>query len=296
MSNALSSMTGFARMDGAHEDWRWTWELKSVNGRGLELRCRLPLGFDSIEPELRKCAKTKLSRGSVNVNLTLHSEKAEARYRVNDGALADAIAMVEQIRVKLECAPSRAETILALRGVMELAEEAENDEARQSLSVALLSSFDKVLDRLVSARQSEGAALLKILRAQFDDVDRLTKDAAKQAAAAPAALQKKIADQLHELLAGAKIPEERLAQEAALLALKADIREELDRLASHVAAGRTLLVENGPAGRQLDFLTQEFNREANTLCSKASDMNLKRVGLELKKVIDQMREQVQNIE
>lgn len=292
----LSSMTGFARADGVHERWRWSWELKSVNGRGLELRCRLPQGFDSIEPELRKAAKQKLHRGSINVSLTMRIEAAQSAYRVNDAALTDAMTMIEKISQKIKCAPPRAEGILSLRGVIEPVDELEDEEARDALIAALTASFAEATDLLAIARQSEGGAMVKVLAGQFDDIERLTKDAAAHAATTPAAIKNRLQAQLDELLGGAGIAEDRLVQEAALLAVKADIREELDRLASHVDAGRLLLAGKGPAGRQLDFLTQEFNREANTLCSKASDMDLKRIGLELKKVIDQMREQVQNIE
>ncbi len=289
-------MTGFARIDGAHERWRWTWELKSVNGRGLELRCRLPQTFDSLEPDLRKTAKEKLNRGSVNVSLTMHSDTGEARYRVNEAALGDAIAMIEKVSMRLECAPPRAEGILSLRGVIEPTDDTEDENARKALKIALLENFAEAIDALAVGRMSEGAAMCKVLSAQLEDIEKLAQEASALAAAAPQAIKKRIQTQLDELLASGNIPEDRLAQEAALLALKADIREELDRLASHVVAGRALLDGNGPAGRQLDFLTQEFNREANTLCSKVQDMELKRIGLQLKKVIDQMREQVQNIE
>lgn len=296
MGASLSSMTGFARLDGAHEGWRWTWELKSVNGRGLELRCRVPQGFDNLEQELRKAAKEKLNRGSINASLTMHSDTGDARYRINEAALGDAITMVEKVNARLNCAPPRAEGILSLRGVIEPADDVEDEDARKALSAAVLDSFAAAIDVLARGRKSEGAAMSAVLSGQLDDIEQLTVDASKLAATAPQAIMKRIQTQLDELMINGNLPEERLAQEAALLALKADIREELDRLTSHVAAGRALLEENGPAGRQLDFLTQEFNREANTLCSKVPDMELKRIGLQLKKVIDQMREQVQNIE
>lgn len=296
MSSTISSMTGFARVEGAHGDRRWTWELKSVNGRGLELRARLPQGFDSLEPSLRKALQEVLNRGSVNASLSLVSESAESAYKVNDKALAVAIAAVEQVRASVKCDPPRAEGILALRGVMEPADADESDEERTALNEAIVKSFSDAAKALGVARAKEGAAMADVLSGQLDEVEKLTASAAASAATTPEALRARIAAQLEELLAGAPVPEERLAQEAALLAVKADVREELDRLTSHVAAGRALLKEKGPVGRQLDFLTQEFNREANTLCSKASDMALKRIGLDLKKVIDQMREQVQNIE
>lgn len=295
MSSALQSMTGFARVEGAHQGWRFVWEVRSVNGRGLEWRARLPAGFDALEPEMRKLAKAKLSRGSLNIGLTLNTDKPEIGYRVNEAMLADALAMIEKIRSQIDCAPPQAEGLLALRGVIEQSEEQVSEEDKNALYSALLDSFNSALDALADARRKEGAAMGAVLVGQLDSIEALTKDAAANAAATPAAIRDRIAAQLKELLDGA-LPEDRLAQEAAVLAMKADVREELDRLASHVGAGRALLVKPGPVGRDFDFLTQEFNREANTLCSKAQDMDLKRTGLELKRVIDQLREQVQNIE
>ena len=295
MSSALQSMTGFARVEGAHQGWRFVWEVRSVNGRGLEWRARLPAGFDALEPEMRKLAKAKLSRGSLNIGLTLNTDKPEIGYRVNEAMLADALAMIEKIRSQIDCAPPQAEGLLALRGVIEQSEEQVSEEDKNALYSALLDSFNSALDALADARRKEGAAMGAVLVGQLDSIEALTNDAAANAAATPAAIRDRIAAQLKELLDGA-LPEDRLAQEAAVLAMKADVREELDRLASHVDAGRALLVKPGPVGRDLDFLTQEFNREANTLCSKAQDMDLKRTGLELKRVIDQLREQVQNIE
>ena len=296
MTSTISSMTGFSRVEGAHGTRRWTWELKSVNGRGLELRSRLSQGFDSLEPSLRKSLQRVLKRGSVNANLAILSENTEQHYQINQTALSTAIEAIEKISTNLKCDPPRAEGILALRGVMEPVDAAESDDDRNALMSALLASFDEAVDGLGASRALEGAAMAEVLATQFDEIGRLCEAAATSAAAAPEALRAKVITQLTDLLSGAGIPEERLAQEAALLAVKADVREELDRLASHMTAGRALLNENGPVGRQLDFLTQEFNREANTLCSKASDMTLKRIGLDLKKVIDQLREQVQNIE
>jgi len=296
VGSAISSMTGFARAEGAHEEWRWVWEVKSVNGRGLEMRSRIPNGFDDLEPDLRKAAKKTLHRGSLNIALSLRQDTGEARYRVNQAALDNALVMIETISKQTKCEPPRASDILSLRGVMELDDVTDCDEARQALKGALLLSFDDALKALGAARGGEGDALAAILEGQLKAIEQLSNEARGLAAVTPKALRDKLAAQLKDLLSGSPIPEERLVQEAALLAVKADIREELDRLDSHVAAGRALLSEAGPVGRALDFLTQEFNREANTLCSKASDMALKRIGLELKKTIDQMREQVQNVE
>lgn len=295
MAARLSSMTGFARSEGAHENWRYVWEVRSVNGRGLEWRARLPAGFDALEPDLRRAAKKKLSRGSLNAGLTLSTDKTETGYRINEAMLANVVSMIERIRVEVECAPSQAEGLLALRGVIEQSEDQVSDDARAALIAALLQGFEEALDGLVAARRKEGDAMAVVLENQFASIERLTLDAAASAAVAPAAIRDRIAVQLQELLAG-DVPEDRLAQEAAILAMKADVREELDRLAAHIVTGRELMEKDGPVGRDLDFLTQELNREANTLCSKAQDMTLKRIGLDLKRVIDQLREQVQNIE
>ncbi len=295
MTAALSSMTGFARAEGAHEGWRFVWEVRSVNGRGLEWRARMPSGYDALDPEMRKLAKKKLSRGSLNIALTLSSDKTESGYRINEAMLAEAVSMINKLRLNVECAPPSADGLLNLRGVIEQADEELSEEARAALFAALLKTFGEALDALVAARRSEGAAMGAVIAGHFETIEKLTADAAANAAAMPAAIRDRISAQLKELLDGA-VPEERLAQEASLLAIKADVREELDRLSSHVAAGRALIAREGPVGRDLDFLTQEFNREANTLCSKAQDMELKRIGLELKRVIDQLREQVQNIE
>lgn len=296
MSPTISSMTGFARVEGVHGSRSWTWELKSVNGRGLELRSRLPQGFDGLEPSLRKSLQSVLKRGSVNANLALRSDATEQHYQVNETALNTAIEAVEKVSARLKCDLPRAEAILALRGVMETVDAAESEDDRNALMAALLQSFGEAAEGLAASRAAEGSAMADILSAQFDEIERLCAAASASAAAAPEALRSKISAQLADLLSGAELPEERLAQEAALLAVKADVREELDRLSSHIEAGREHLKSVEPVGRQLDFLTQELNREANTLCSKASDMTLKRIGLDLKKVIDQLREQVQNIE
>lgn len=292
----LASMTGFARVDGVHDACRWVWEARSVNGRGLELRCRLPSGFDALDPALRKVAKSKLSRGSINATLTLSQDTEEKSYRINERMLDEVVGMIATVREKIECGLPQAEAMLALRGVIEQADDNNTQGLDETLAAEIIVSFTAVIEALVAARAKEGAAMGVVLAAQLDAIDALTKEAAGHAAAAPAALKARIENQLTELLSGGPLPDERLAQEASLLALKADIREELDRLQSHVEAGRALLHKDGAVGRELDFLTQEFNREANTLCSKAQDMDLKRVGLELKRVIDQMREQVQNIE
>ncbi len=292
---ALSSMTGFARVEGALGDTHWTWEIKSVNGRGLEPRFRTPPGYDFLEHDLRKLLAEKFSRGSFNAFLSLKGAAVEGAFVVNRAALVSALKLVEEIRLAVDCEKPRPEGILALRGVVEQESALSDEDARTALADALKASFREAAAALLVARRKEGASLDALISGQLDTVDSLTKAARRSAEAAPEAIRARIAAQLSDLLAGA-VAAERLAEEAALLAVKADIREELDRLDAHVAAGRALVKEGGAVGRKLDFLTQEFNREANTLCSKAQDMGLKRIGLDLKTAIDQMREQVQNLE
>lgn len=294
--SAPSSMTGFARSEGAHADWRWAWELRSVNGRSLEMRFRLPPGLDAIEPALRIVAKEMFARGNLNASLNLGRTGGGVAFQINRGALNAALDLIAEIESTRDCAPTSAASILSLRGVMEAGEETGNDVSLETLRSELIASFNEAVFALKVARASEGAAMAVVLAAQLDDIERLVAQAKGHAAVTPAALYARLEAQLKDILANGAIPEERLAHEAALLAVKADIREELDRLDSHIEAARLLLAEDAPIGRRFDFLTQEFNREANTLCSKASDIDLKRVGLELKSVIDQMREQVQNIE
>jgi uncharacterized protein (TIGR00255 family) len=293
---SLSSMTGFARAEGEERGRRFAFEVKSVNGRGLELRFRLPPGFDRIEGELRKLAGETFARGSITVHLDLDAAAGDGALRVNAAALDQALAAVEMIRQRIDCEKPRAEGILALRGVTEAGDDADDsEESRAALDRALVDGFRSALAALKAARDAEGRALAAGLLALVDEIERLAGRARGEAGASLPAIRARIADQLKELMEGA-IAEERLAQEAALLAMKADIREELDRLDAHVGQARALLTAGGPAGRKLDFLSQEFNREANTLAAKASDMALKRLGLELKTAIDQFREQVQNIE
>lgn len=293
---SVSSMTGFARIDGANAGKRWTWEIKSVNGRGLEMRFRLPPGHDEIEQALRSKISARLKRGSVFSNLQLASAGGETRMRLNEPALADALTAINKIRGQIDCTPPQAEGVLALRGVLEPAEEELDDAARAAFNDALVESFAGAVQALGEARETEGAAMASVIAGHVDEIEALTAKAAADPGAAPAAIRDRIAAQLADLLAGDAVAEERLAQEAALMAVKADIREELNRLVAHVEAARSLLKRGGPIGRELDFLTQEFNRETNTLCSKAQSMELKQIGLDLKKVTDQLREQIQNIE
>jgi uncharacterized protein (TIGR00255 family) len=292
---ALSSMTGFARGEGALGETRWTWEMKSVNGRGLEPRFRLPPGLDFLEQDLRKALSERFSRGSINAFLSLKGAAVEGGLAVNRAALSSAIALIEEVRARIACEPPRAEGILALRGVLDIQSTLDDEDERAALAAALGASFSQTADMLAQSRRREGLALERLIGDLLKEIEGLAGAARAAAAAAAAATRDRFQAQLADLLASS-FTEERMAQEAAALAVKSDVREELDRLAAHIEAARALMAKGAAAGRQLDFLTQELNREANTLCSKAQDMGLKRIGLDLKTAVDRMREQVQNVE
>jgi len=297
MKNAFVSMTGFAEANGSHEGLRWRWEAKSVNGRGLDIRLRTPPGFDSLEPPARLLASERFRRGSLQVSLTVEQQETLRGLKVDTAALASAVKLASEIAAETGLEPARIDGILALKGVIVQDEQSALDPLKRAdRDAAILKSLANALDALVKARASEGAKLQTLLSNQVNEVERLTAEASSLAATQPTALRKKLQDQISEMLAGGSIAEDRLAQEAALLAARADVREELDRLRAHVQDARALLAAGEGAGRKLDFLAQEFNREANTLCSKSSDITLTRVGLALKAVIDQLREQAQNVE
>jgi uncharacterized protein (TIGR00255 family) len=297
---ALTSMTGYADRAGGAGGLTWTWEARSVNGRGLDLRLRLPEGAEGLDPAIRQAFGAVLARGNVTVALRLGRGEAGTAPRLNAEALAAALrAAAEAERaaadVGLSLAPMTAAGLLALRGVMEA--EADPGAGRPEVRDALLADIGPLAEALVAARRAEGAALAGILVTRLDETARLA-GAARQAAEARAArtgalLRERVAA-LVEAQGG--LDEARLAQELALIAVKTDVTEELDRLEAHVKAARALLTQGGAVGRKLDFLMQEFNREASTLCAKAQSAELTAIGLELRVVIDQMREQVQNVE
>lgn len=291
-------MTGFARVDGRAGNKAWIWELKSVNGRGLELRFRLPPGFDSIEADLRGLAQAKLVRGNVNLNLQLvESADAVPAYRLNEALLEQLLAMAGRLEARGVGAP-RLDGLLAVRGVVEPVGMVEDEAAREALEAAVKRSFAEALDKLVQSRAAEGAKLADVLAGQFGEIAALTARAGEVEAVRPEGLRRRLQTQLSELLAqNPPVAEERLAQELALQVTRLDVREELDRLKAHVVAAQALLKGDAKGvGRKLDFLMQEFNREANTLCSKAFDAGLTAIGLDLKLVIDRLREQAQNVE
>lgn len=290
-------MTGFARADGHEDGASWVWELKSVNSKSLDLRFRLPPGLDGLELPLRASLARKLKRGALSVTLTVTRSATAGGVRINREALEQVVAASQTLVAQGRAALPRADGLLALRGVLESGEEPEDEAERERRQAALLASWEKALDGLVAMRRSEGARLIPVLEARLAEIAHLVAAAEDSAAVQPEALKLRLHDLVAALLdASPSLPPERLAQEAALLVAKADIREEIDRLAAHVVAAQELLAEGGAIGRRFDFLCQEFNREANTLCSKSSDVALTRIGLELKAVIEQLREQVQNLE
>ncbi len=292
MSASLASMTGFARADGSANGVSWAWELRSVNGRGLDLRFRLPPGHDALEAPLREAAGKVLRRGNVTANLTVKRE-SEARLAADPAALEEALALALDLHRRLPGSPvPRAEALLALPGVLR---PAQPDEAIDFGAVT--QGFGQALTALVQARQAEGARLATTIEGLLEEIAALHRQAGEEAADQPAAQRARVMENLAALLREApSLPEERIAQEVALLAARSDVREELDRLASHIEAARTLLREVAAVGRRFDFLVQEFNREANTLCSKSASLALTGTGLKLKAAIERLREQVQNIE
>lgn len=294
---AIASMTGFARASGTFDGVHWQWEVKSVNGKGLDLRCRLPQGFDGLEPALRQAAAEMLKRGNLQVTLTVSGLAAGETVRLNPAVLDQVLAAGEELRGRIGGEPLRADMILSLRGVLDMVSEAADEAAVERRNAAMLASFREALQGLVAARREEGDRLARLVAQQVSRIEQLAGEARDDPARLPAAIRARLAEQVARLMeAGSAFDPQRLHQEAVLLATKADIQEELDRLFSHVAAARALLASQEAVGRKFDFLAQEFNREANTLCSKASSATLTVVGLELKTLIDQMREQVQNVE
>ncbi len=290
-------MTGFARCTGRDAQLTWTWEAKSVNGRGLDIRCRLPPGMDSLEPGARRAAADRFKRGSLVLSLQADRAHGEARLRVNRAALDQLVAVVGELRGAVDAAPPSIDGLLGIRGIVEFGDEEAAPEERERREAEILASLGETLDALLAARRDEGARLAEVLSGQLDQIADLADAAARNASLQPDALRRRLEEQVGELLdAVPPLSEERLSQEVALLLIKTDVREEVDRVRAHVAAARELLADAGPCGRRLDFLCQEFNREANTLCAKAADVDLTRIGLDLKAAIDQFREQIQNVE
>lgn len=295
MSVTISGMTGFGRAEGAHGGWSWAVEARSVNGRNLEVRFRGPTGFEGLERAAREGAQARFQRGQLTIGLQARRAEAAAQVRVNLEQVERYLAAGEGLVGSGRVAPPRLDGLLALKGVIE-AEDAEADpEALAALEAAMATSIGVALDGLAEARREEGRALLSVLGGQLDRIADLVGQARAAAAGQPAAIKARFEARMKEL-AGEAASEERIVQEAAAMAVKADVMEELDRLSGHVDSARGLIGSGAAVGRRLDFLTQEFMREANTLCSKSAIPGLTAVGLDLKAVIEQFREQVQNVE
>src|SRR5262245_57267355 len=294
---ALSSMTGFARSHGTSGTYAWSWELKSVNAKGLELRFRLPSGFDAVGVAARARAAETLSRGNVYANLTVTREGVTPVVRVNEQVLNALVATIGNLSGRVAAEKPRLDGLLGLKGVIDVIDEEDSEEARDAAQAAIIKDFAQALSGLSEMRQHEGAAIGRLLSGRLDEIAALAARAEGAPGRQPDAIRKRLAEQVAALLeASARFDADRLHQEAILLASKADVREELDRLAAHVAQARKLIAGGGAIGRRLDFLAQEFNRETNTLCAKSNDVELTNIGLELKSVVEQFREQVQNLE
>ena len=292
----IASMTGFARSEGFHEGTGWSWEIRSVNARNLDVRFRLPTGHDQLEIQARSAIAKRFKRGNLSISLNITQTARPSQVRVNREVLDQVVALAGELKAQTGVAASP-DGLLALKGVLETADDEGDLSNRDARFDAMASSLEEALDRLANARADEGGRLVAAIEDHLAEIQRLSSDAHATAAAQPDAIKSRLKQQLDEILdESATISSDRLEQEIALLAAKADVREELDRLESHVAAAKELIAAGGPAGRRLDFLCQEFNREANTLCSKSSDVALTRIGLDLKAAIDRLREQVQNIE
>ena len=290
-------MTGFARQEGGDGTLAWAWEVKSVNGRNLDVRCRVPSGYEALEVAARATAQEHCARGNLQLTLIVNRGQVPLRLQVNRGLLDQVVELVRELEGEIRAEPPRLDGLLSVRGVVEAIEEEETKEQMDTRSATMEEDLVLGLEALTAMRRAEGQRLQAVVSEHLSEIERLTGTADETSATQPEALRERLREQVQELLdASPALPEERLAQEAAVLAARADVREELDRLEAHVAAARDLLAKGGAIGRRLDFLCQELNREANTLCSKSWDVALTRIGLDIKSAIDQLREQVQNIE
>lgn len=294
----LQSMTGFARATGGHEGAAVAWEVKSVNGKGGDVRLRLPPGLERLEQQARQAVQKRFSRGNIQAVLTVERVgRATLQPVINEALLMEVAGLARRLEEEFGTAPASADGLLALRGVLEIPEPVETEEERAAFDLAVLGLLQEALDGLEQARRAEGLALSEVLEAHLDRIEELTLRAEADPSREPAAIRERLAEQVRQLMAGpAALDENRLYTEAAYLATRADIREEIDRLKTHVRSGKSLLASGGAVGRKLDFLAQEFNRESNTICSKSNSASVTAAGLELKVVIDQFREQVQNLE
>jgi uncharacterized protein (TIGR00255 family) len=297
----LQSMTGFARTQGAVDagvaTGKWTWELRSVNSKGLDIRLRLPLGFESVENACRKAISETLARGNIQASLQFTRDGSEPVPTINRAALEAVLQNLESLRARLGGAPPSAESIFLIKGVLEYGEAEASEEDIAIRNAAIVAGLVEALKELKSARLSEGTAIRCLLENQLAAINKLVMIVQSDPSRTPETIRERLETQLAPLLEDCSaIDPQRLHQEAAILATRADLREEIDRLSAHIDAGRNLIASGGPVGRKLDFLAQEFNRECNTICSKSNAASVTAAGLEMKLVIDQFREQIQNLE
>src|SRR5246127_3450795 len=293
----LSSMTGFARSQGASGPYTFEWELKSVNAKGFDLRLRLPQGWDELEAFAKKRASEVLSRGTIYANFNIKRADALSTVRINEEVLAAVVKVASSLSGKIDAVAPSIDGLLAIKGVIEVVEPESNEDEDKAAQTAAAAAFDEALSNLVAMRRREGEALGQILSQRMDEMEALAKKAEAAPGRKPEAIRARLAEQIAALLETSdRFDADRLTQEALLIAAKADIREELDRIASHLSQARELIGKGGPIGRRLAFLPQEFHREVNTCCSKSNDIELTNTGLEMKNVVEQFREQVQNLE
>lgn len=293
----LQSMTGFSRVEGTSGRTRWAWELRSVNGKGLDLRLRLPPGLEALEADVRRLSGEAFSRGNLQIGLATSVSEAQVEAVVNQGALAAVLALRDQLAGTIDPAPLKLDTLLSVRGIVDFREAEESETERATRDADIRTGLAEAIRRLTDMRCKEGAALAEVLLGQVARIETLTATVEADPSRSVSAIAERLSAQVAMLMQGTTaLDRDRLYQEAALLATKADLREEIDRLKAHVRAARELIAEGGPIGRKLDFLAQEFNRESNTICSKSNAAAVTAAGIELKVVIDQFREQVQNLE
>ena len=294
---ALSSMTGFARSHGTSGPYAFEWELKSVNAKGFDLRLRLPQGWDELDAHAKKRAGEALARGTVYANLNVKRANATSAVRINEDVLNAVLKVAGQLAGKIDAVAPSVDGLLGIKGVIEVVEPESNEDEDKAAKAAAAKAFDEALDNLVAMRRREGISLGQILAQRLDEIEGLAKKAEAAPGRKPEAVRARLAEQVAALLETTdRFDADRLSQEALMIAAKADIREELDRIASHLSQARELIGKGGPIGRRLDFLAQEFHREVNTTCSKSNDLELTNTGLEMKSVVEQFREQVQNLE
>lgn len=293
----LSSMTGFARSHGTSGPYSFEWELKSVNAKGFDLRMRMPPGFDEVEAVARKRSTEVLSRGTVYANLTVKRSNAASTVKINEEVLNSVLRIAADLAGKIDAVAPSVDGLMNIKGVIEVVEPEADEDEDKAAKVAIAASFEEALTALVAMRKREGTTLGEILSQRLTEIEALSKKAEAAPGRKPEAIRARLAEQIATLLdASDRFDSDRLNQEALMMATKADIREELDRIASHISQSREMIKKGGPVGRRLDFLAQEFNREVNTCCSKSNDLELTSTGLEMKNVVEQFREQVQNLE